>query len=34
MPLRDDLLAPISGANPSGKNLKYDRVFDAIKELP
>jgi type VI secretion system protein ImpA len=32
MPLREDLLAPISGANPSGKNLKYDRVFDAIKE--
>jgi type VI secretion system protein ImpA len=32
MPLRDDLLAPISGSNPSGKNLKYDRVFDEIKE--
>jgi type VI secretion system protein ImpA len=32
MPLRDDLLAPISGPNPSGKNLKYDRVFDEIKE--
>ena len=32
MPLRDDLLAPIAGTNPSGKNLKYDRVFDAIKE--
>jgi type VI secretion system protein ImpA len=32
MPLRDDLLTPISGANPSGKNLKYERVFDEIKE--
>jgi type VI secretion system protein ImpA len=32
MPLRDDLLAPIAGPNPSGKNLKYDRVFDEIKE--
>jgi type VI secretion system protein ImpA len=32
MPLRDDLLEPIAGANPSGKNLKYDPVFDAIRE--
>jgi type VI secretion system protein ImpA len=32
MPLRDDLLAPIAGPNPSGKNIKYDRVFDEIKE--
>jgi type VI secretion system protein ImpA len=32
MPLRDDLLAPISGPNPSGKNLKYDPLSDAIRE--
>ncbi len=32
MPLRDDLLQPIAGDNPSGRNLKYDRVFDQIKE--
>ncbi len=32
MPLRDDLLTPVSGENPSGKNLKYERVFDQIKE--
>ncbi|HEX8713578.1 MAG TPA: type VI secretion system protein TssA [Terracidiphilus sp.] len=32
MPLRDDLLNPISGANPSGVNLRYDRVSDQIKE--
>jgi type VI secretion system protein ImpA len=32
MPLRDDLLTAIAGPNPSGKNLKYDRVFDEIKE--
>jgi len=32
MPLRDDLLNPISGDNPSGKNLRYDPVYDKIKE--
>ena len=32
MPLREDLLDPIPGDNPSGKNLKYERVTDQIKE--
>jgi type VI secretion system protein ImpA len=32
MPLRDDLLNPIPGANPSGENLRYAPVFDKIKE--
>ncbi len=32
MPLRDDLLQPFAVENPSGKNLKYDRVYDQIKE--
>lgn len=32
MPLRDDLLAPIAGDNPSGPNLRYDPVYDQIKE--
>jgi len=32
MPLRDDLLEPIEGENPSGPNLQYDKVFDQIKE--
>jgi type VI secretion system protein ImpA len=32
MPLRDDLLNPISGDNPSGANLKYAPVYDKIKE--
>lgn len=32
MPLRDDLLNPIPGANPSGENLKYAPVYDKIKE--
>ena len=32
MPLRDDLLAPIAGDNPSGQNLRYDPVTDKIKE--
>jgi type VI secretion system protein ImpA len=32
MPLRDDLLDPIAGANPSGPDLRYDPVFDQIKE--
>ena len=32
MPLRDDLLAPIPGENPSGSSLRYDKVYDQIKE--
>lgn len=32
MPLRDDLLAPIPGENPAGSSLRYDRVYDQIKE--
>jgi type VI secretion system protein ImpA len=32
VPLRDDLLNPISGANPSGANLRYEKVYDQIKE--
>jgi type VI secretion system protein ImpA len=32
MPLREDLLEPIAGENPSGANLQYDKVYDQIKE--
>jgi type VI secretion system protein ImpA len=32
LPLRDDLLNPIPGENPSGQNLRYDPVYDKIKE--
>ena len=32
MPLPDDLLKPIEGPNPSGANLRYDPVYDKIKE--
>src|SRR5579864_338546 len=32
MPLRDDLLNPISGDNPSGASLRYDPLYDKIKE--
>ena len=32
MPLRDDLLTPVPGDNPSGVNLRYDPVTDKIKE--
>jgi len=32
MPLRDDLLKPISGGNPAGANLRYDPITDKIKE--
>jgi type VI secretion system protein ImpA len=32
MPLREDLLAPIAGANPSGEDLYYGPVFAQIKE--
>ena len=32
MPLREDLLNPIPGENPSGENLRYAPVYDKIKE--
>jgi type VI secretion system protein ImpA len=32
MPLRDDLLNPISGENPCGENIRYAPVYDKIKE--
>ncbi len=32
MPLRDDLLNPVAGDNPSGASLRYERVYDQIKE--
>lgn len=32
MPLPDDLLNPIEGPNPSGTNLRYDSLYDKIKE--
>lgn len=35
MPLRDDLLSPIAGENPSGIDLRYENkllIFDKIKE--
>jgi type VI secretion system protein ImpA len=32
MPLRADLLTPIAGENPSGANLRYDGVYDQIRE--
>jgi len=32
MPFPDDLLIPIEGPNPSGSNLRYDPVYDKIKE--
>src|SRR5580698_72091 len=32
MPLRADLLTPIAGDNPSGANLRYDPVYDQLKE--
>ena len=32
MPIREDLLVPIEGDNPSGPNLYYDKVFEQIKE--
>jgi type VI secretion system protein ImpA len=30
--LREDLLNPIAGANPAGASLRYDRIYDQIKE--
>jgi len=32
MPAPDDLLKPIDGPNPSGVSLRYDPVYDKIKE--
>jgi type VI secretion system protein ImpA len=32
MPLPEGLLNPISGDNPSGKSLRYDPVYDKIRE--
>jgi len=32
MPFPDDLLIPIEGPNPSGANLRYDPLYDKIKE--
>src|SRR5271156_2404477 len=32
MPLREDILAPIPGINPSGIDLRYDNTRDKIKE--
>jgi type VI secretion system protein ImpA len=32
MPLREDVLQPIQGDNPSGPNLYYSPLFDKIKE--
>ncbi len=32
MPLRDDLLNPIAGASPAGVDLRYDPIYDKIKE--
>lgn len=33
MALREDILTPIPGDNPSGANLYYDKVYDQIKDL-
>ncbi len=32
MPLREDILNPIPGDNPSGENLRYAPIYDQIKE--
>ena len=32
MPLRDEILTPIPGANPGGVELRYDPLYDKIKE--
>lgn len=32
MPLREDLLNPIAGGNPAGADVRYDPIFDRIKE--
>jgi type VI secretion system protein ImpA len=32
VPLRDDFLNPVPGENPSGASLRYERIYDQIKE--
>src|SRR2546428_3268963 len=32
MPVKEDLLQPIPGSNPAGTNLRYDPIYDKIKE--
>jgi type VI secretion system protein ImpA len=32
MPFRDDLLTPIAGESPAGADLRYDPVYDKLKE--
>jgi len=32
MPLREDILNPIAGENPSGQSLRYAPIYDKIKE--
>jgi type VI secretion system protein ImpA len=32
MPIREDIFEPIPGENPSGKNLRYDGIFEQLKE--
>lgn len=32
MPFRDDILKPVPGDNPGGADLRYDPVYDKIKE--
>src|SRR5690348_3693410 len=32
MPLRDEVLVPIPGARPGGVELRYDPLYDKIKE--
>jgi type VI secretion system protein ImpA len=32
MPLRTDLLTPIPGENPAGTSLRYDSIYDRIKD--
>ncbi len=32
MPLREDILNPIAGDNPGGKDIRYAPVYDKIKE--
>ena len=32
MPLREDILTPVAGDNPSGENLRYAPLYDKIKE--
>ena len=32
MPLREDILNPIAGDNPSGRNLRSTPIYDKIRE--